>query len=334
MYRLLIGATFGVAWLTAPQVAAAADRAESLKLFQDMKAKAQSKLGANPAAAKSTQVGVTQGTKVPILSSKFNLDGTTPPDVKLGVKIWAELRDGPNAGKFVNPANYRWAPNERFWLWLETAAPVQLAIYQTYPDSIDSARQVVPDEKFPDSFKTVYPGEKFLFPIPFVMDPDGKTEYMAVLVARTDVEHLPLNNYVPPPPPPPMGGMPPPPPPPPPMNTITINNEVQVAMALNQGVIYKGTVGGAQKAAMTQMYRKAAKGEPIDGQPTKFNLAPPDAGAPPGSPGATPLPPAGTMPSTTPGMPPIPIPPDEAALLVFGAGKIGMQQLEMNKRRP
>lgn len=314
MYRLVVLCAAVIAvWDSVPRVAAA-DRKDGLKQFDVMKTQAQKKLDSSPASKKDPNVEITKTEKVPVLSSKFNLDpgGTTPPPAALGMKIWAELRDGPNAGKFVNPAAYRWAAKERFWLWFETAAPVQLAIFQTYPDSVDGARQVVPDEKYPTSFKTIYPGEKFKFPLPFIMDDNGKTEYMAIVVARTDCDHLPLNGAIPLPPAPPQPGTPPPPPGP----TITINNEVDVAIALNGGSVYKSKLGAAQKDAFTAIYKTASKSGKIDGKSTKFNICE----------GGTDVPTPGTGTGTNV------LPPDDAALLLFGAGKIGMQQLELNKR--
>ncbi|MBV9124201.1 MAG: hypothetical protein JO112_12660 [Planctomycetes bacterium] len=137
--------------------------------------------------------------KVKIAVGKFNIDpspGLTPsaPPYQLGIKIWAQLVEGPDEGKYVNLVKHKWQRKERFKLWFDSAVPVQLAIFQNYQGGLIPTRQVVPDERYPTSFQTIFPGQPFEFPLVFHMDDNLERELMSIVVARTDVEHLPLNN--------------------------------------------------------------------------------------------------------------------------------------------
>ncbi|MDO4573932.1 MAG: hypothetical protein Q4D98_01825 [Planctomycetia bacterium] len=109
---------------------------------------------------------------------------TTPS--KLGIKVWFELADGT----IVNPTKKEWKPKERFYVHVQTAVPVYVALFQNYPDSRPTSRQIYPNAKYPDSFKALQPGQTTKLPVLFEMDDDMRDEVMSMVVVRADWEGI------------------------------------------------------------------------------------------------------------------------------------------------
>ena len=112
------------------------------------------------------------------------------PPLRLGVKICGQLLDG----RFVNLTKHKWQRGEPFYLWLETAVPIQLAFFQNYPDGRPPSRQVSPDERFPSTFATIMPGKPYRFPVLIQMDDDLRDELVSIVVVRADAQVLPING--------------------------------------------------------------------------------------------------------------------------------------------
>ncbi|MDO4627774.1 MAG: hypothetical protein Q4C70_01185 [Planctomycetia bacterium] len=111
---------------------------------------------------------------------------TTMKPSKLGIKVWFELADGT----FVNPTKKEWKPREKFYVHVQAAVPVYVALYQNYPESRPTSRQVYPNEKFTDSFKVLQPGQTTKLPVQFEMDNDMRDETMSMVVVRSDWEGI------------------------------------------------------------------------------------------------------------------------------------------------
>jgi hypothetical protein len=89
---------------------------------------------------------------------------------------------------------YRWQRSERFYLWLDTAVPLQLSIFQNYPDGRPESRQVTPDERYPATFATIMPGRPFRYPVLLQADDDLRDEIVSIIVVRADTGVLPCNG--------------------------------------------------------------------------------------------------------------------------------------------
>lgn len=117
------------------------------------------------------------------------------PPLCLGVKIWGQLVDPfGQPGPFVNLVKHKWQRKERFHLWLESAVPVQLALFQNYPEGRPASKQISPDPRFPQTFATIMPGQPYRFPVLIEMDDDLRDELMSLVVVRADTQVLPVNG--------------------------------------------------------------------------------------------------------------------------------------------
>ena len=100
-----------------------------------------------------------------------------------GMRVWFELPDG----KLINPSVYHFAPQEEFFVHVEAAVPVFVALYQNFPhDKGKEPKLVHPDQKFPNSFRILNPAKSTKLPIKFAMDNGDEAEYMTVVVVRAD----------------------------------------------------------------------------------------------------------------------------------------------------
>lgn len=107
---------------------------------------------------------------------------TSSTTSKLGIKVWFELSDGT----LVNPTKKRWDRKEKFYVHVQTAVPVYVSLYQNYPESRPTSRQIYPDAKYPESFKALQPGQSTRLPVMFEMDDDMRDEVMSMVVVRAD----------------------------------------------------------------------------------------------------------------------------------------------------
>lgn len=107
---------------------------------------------------------------------------TTTAPSKLGIKVWFELADGT----LVNPTKKEWKPREKFYVHIQSAVPVYVALYQNYPDSRPTSRQIYPDAKYAESFKPIQAGQATKLPVLFEMDDDMRSEIMSMVVVRSD----------------------------------------------------------------------------------------------------------------------------------------------------
>lgn len=111
---------------------------------------------------------------------------TSTSPSKIGIKVWFELADGT----LVNPTKKEWKPRERFYIHVQTAVPVYVALFQNYPDSRPTSRQIYPNAKYADSFKALQPGQATKLPVLFEMDDDMRDEIMSMVVVRSDWEGI------------------------------------------------------------------------------------------------------------------------------------------------
>lgn len=114
-------------------------------------------------------------------------DTKTEP-IQLALSIYFRLEDG----KYVNPQTYKWREKEPFSMWVETAVPIQLHLFQNYSDDSPKSKAVYPDEKYSETFSSIFPGKPVKLPVNFQTDPGETKEMMSLVVARTDAEQLPI----------------------------------------------------------------------------------------------------------------------------------------------
>lgn len=178
--------------------ARADDREELLKRFDQLKANSMQAIQSGNVQQTETQL---QGSATRFnLVPKCNVKPADPvaadqPPVRLGVKIWGQLVDKKGKpGKLVNLMKHRWNPKERFYIWVDAAVPVQMSLFQNYPEGRPASRQVSPDEKMPETFGTIMPGKPYRFPIMIAMDDDMRNELMSIVFVRSDAASLPSNG--------------------------------------------------------------------------------------------------------------------------------------------
>lgn len=120
-----------------------------------------------------------------------------PVPIGLAAKIWGQkLDDAGQPGEFINLTKHKWQRKERFYLWLDVAVPVQLAVFQNYPATQGqlSSKQVSPDERYPETLATIVPGKPFRFPVMFEMDDNLIDEVVSFVMVRADASQLPING--------------------------------------------------------------------------------------------------------------------------------------------
>jgi hypothetical protein len=246
-----------------------------------------------------------KGSAVTVAVGKFNISspglsaGSDP--YQLGVKVWGELIGGPDAGKYVNMVKHKWQRGENFYLWFDTAVPAELAIFQNYANDTSPTRRVVPDDQYPESFMTFFPGQPKRFPLAFHMDDDLNDEIMAIVVARTD-SGLPLNEE-------------------PKDQAARVDGHEDIASNPDRGNPNRGNpypagdgaggVGGTLKGhqeAMAKFNQQALGSNTINGKSTKFDIQGPPTVAPP-----------------------ISTSPDDVSHVLLCVGKIGHLQLTLHK---
>ena len=175
-----------------------ADRSTLMKCFDALRA--------NSLKAIKQGKAETIEMKVTPASGKFRLVGDceiepAPPIIPgglptcLAVKIWGQPIDSfGQGGAYVNLTKHKWQRRERFYLWLETAVPIQLAFFQNYPEGRPASRQVSPDVRFPETFATIMPGAPYRFPVKIELDDDLRDEQMSLVVVRADSQVLAING--------------------------------------------------------------------------------------------------------------------------------------------
>jgi hypothetical protein len=158
------------------------DRDAAIKAFTQLSENVKKDLSSPDAVVKgddgTTKFRVIAPVDVPLASGSGTVSGCTN-----AIKVWFELSDG----RFVNPKYYRWAPNEIFYVHVQTAIPVYVTIYQNYP-GISQSKRAYPDDHFPDSYRIVKPGTDTRLPVAFQMDGNHNTEYMSIVVTKADWE--------------------------------------------------------------------------------------------------------------------------------------------------
>jgi hypothetical protein len=104
-----------------------------------------------------------------------------PVPVKMMVKVWAmPVKDGRETGQAVHLEKYKWQRKERFYLYFESAVPVQIGLYQDYVGDRAPERRL-PDGKHPESYKTLMPGRSQRLPVLLEMDDNLHDELMSIV---------------------------------------------------------------------------------------------------------------------------------------------------------
>ena len=112
-----------------------------------------------------------------------------PEEMENAAKIWFELADGTK----VNPLKHQWQAKEKFYIYVEAAAPVYIWLFHETPDKngkVAQSVQIYPDKQYPKSVNAVQPGRKTALPVEFEMDDDDQDEIMSMFVVRADWEGI------------------------------------------------------------------------------------------------------------------------------------------------
>jgi hypothetical protein len=152
-------------------------RADLEAQFQKCKAASQKALQASPEAVRALRDGGKFFNR-----DKFNpvVEPTVQTQTGAVIKVYGLLRSGPNAGRLVHLEKYRFSPRERFQLVFESSVPVYVALYQDYLEQ--PTRKVLPDERFPQSYSVILPGQQYVFPVLLETDDNLHTERMSIAV--------------------------------------------------------------------------------------------------------------------------------------------------------
>lgn len=162
-----------------------ANYAAATAKFAEMKAASE----ANPdLVQEGARFEVPAGTKFNIAPVQ-NLVPNKPP-YRCGIAVWFQLEDG----RFVNPIKHKWQRRERFRIWIEPAVPVTVSLHQNYSDDRPGSRQVYPDIRYPETFRSFPACRPVTLPVSFEMDDDLIDEIMSMVVVRCDAGLLPFNQ--------------------------------------------------------------------------------------------------------------------------------------------
>jgi hypothetical protein len=186
--------------LSAGGTSSGQDRQALLKGFDRLKANALQAIQQGKVSMVEAQVGTQTPTKIRLVGPSeippVQVIENGPP-MGLAVKIYGQVLDvAGQPGAFINLTKHKWQRKERFFLWLETAVPLQLAVFQNYPQTqgLVPSRQVSPDERFPETFGTILPGQPYRFPVMLEMDDNLIDEIVSFIVVRADAAVLPING--------------------------------------------------------------------------------------------------------------------------------------------
>lgn len=104
----------------------------------------------------------------------------------LAVRLWGRLIDDQNEeGPHVNLASYSWAPGRRFRLYVESAVPIQLGIFQSRADG--SVSTISPHPDHPETYKPIMPGRNQPWKSDIlVLDADHEVEEITFVMVRVD----------------------------------------------------------------------------------------------------------------------------------------------------
>jgi hypothetical protein len=109
------------------------------------------------------------------------------------IRIWGEILTGRDAGKLVNLQRYKFQPTQRFKLHVQSAYPLSMAVYQTFPEDRPPSKQVSPVDRVPESFSVIPAAADFAVPIEFELDNDQRDEQIQFIFCRGDSRDAPQN---------------------------------------------------------------------------------------------------------------------------------------------
>lgn len=233
------------------------DQATGRDIFQ--------KLRQSAATAGTKRAGGEKHHDVDVAGHRFSIvtgdysNATAPPitdggePVQCGISVRFQLEDG----RYVNPVKHRWSASEKFNIWVESAVPVQIHVFQNFLEDNAASRTIYPDKNSPATFKTIQSGEPYKLPVTFQMDDDLRNEILSMVVARADSDLLAVNTHVAQ------------------QNaTSTIGAGGAFDLASFQIVCSK------QLAAMRECNNEAVRSQTIKGHPSRFTICSPDESAP------------------------------------------------------
>lgn len=134
----------------------------------------------------SKDAGSESFSKFAIASVAVPVTTSTTTQCNLGIKVWFQLENGTN----FNPVKRKMGVKEKFYVYVQPAVPVYVALFQNYPDSRPESKQVYPDNKYPESFKVLAAGQATRLPVLFEMDDDTRDEIMSMVVVRADAPQI------------------------------------------------------------------------------------------------------------------------------------------------
>ncbi len=140
----------------------------------------------NDSQSATATATVTNGSQTSTTTSTTPAQTAPVDDAQIAVKVWFELPDGT----CVNPGKKKWGAKEQFYVHVEAAVPVYVALFQNYPESRPTTRQIYPDKNYSDSFKALQPGQGTKLPVLFEMDDDMRDEIVSMVVVRADWEGI------------------------------------------------------------------------------------------------------------------------------------------------
>lgn len=114
---------------------------------------------------------------------------TVEQSPRLAVKLWGRVVDDKGReGQYVNLAEHKWSPGQALRIYLDTAVPVQLGIFQLASDG--EPKQVSPDADSPKSFDPIMPGVEPWKSDVLTLDPDNRDEEICFVLVRVDARCL------------------------------------------------------------------------------------------------------------------------------------------------
>jgi len=112
----------------------------------------------------------------------------------MAIKIWGEIVEGPDKGKFVNLDKYKWQRQQKFRLHVATAFDITMAVFQVFPENRPSAVQVNSLKEYPETFSTIPRCKDYVLPFEFETDDDLIDETVQFVFVRGESRRCPLHS--------------------------------------------------------------------------------------------------------------------------------------------
>lgn len=124
-------------------------------------------------------------------TNPVTIPGPDRTDVSMAVKLWGEIAEGRDKGRYVNLQKYKWQRSQKFRLHVSSAFPVSMGVFQTYPEDRPPTKQVSPTRSVPSTFSIIPAAADYSLPFFFKTDDDLRDEIIQFTFVRGESSSCP-----------------------------------------------------------------------------------------------------------------------------------------------